>query len=140
MHGDRCYQDIRSFEWAPGTPAVAADEATGQHARPATPAESKHDLDQVFKKFDHHLGVQRYRSIKRQEFLDTKRKPNQGIMDLVAKLKLKAEHCDYGVDDERCSERLLDLPDHELTLHRVSQICRQAELMKAHLKTISSLR
>ena len=72
-------------------------------------------------------------------------------MDFVADLKRKAENCDYGdkrdgficdkvihgVNDERCSEQLLDLPDHELTLDRVLQICRQSELTKAHLKTLN---
>ena len=81
-----------TFEWAPAKPAVAANPANGQEATAAISAENKHDLGNVFKKFDHHWGVQRYRSIKRQEFLDTKRKPNQGIMDFVADLKRKAEN------------------------------------------------
>ena len=140
------------FEWAPAKPAVAANRANGQEATSTIPAENRHELDDVFKKFDHHWGVQRYRSIKRQEFLDTEeRKRNQGIMDFVADLKRKAENCDYGnkrdgficdkvihgVNYERCSEQLLDLPDHELTLDRVLQICRQSELTKAHLKTLN---
>ena len=150
--GIDCIKIYDTFEWAPAIPAVAADEDHGIVARDAIPAEDKHNLDHVFKKFDHHWGVHRYRTIKRQEFLDTKRGEEQSIMDFIAELKRKAEHCDYGekkegficdkvingVKDTRCSERLLELSDDELTLNRVIEICRQTELTKAHMKTIAS--
>ena len=141
-----------TFEWKPAVDAIAADDARGVVAVAAVPADNKNDLDTVIRKFDVHWGVQRFRSIKRQEFLDTKRGQDQSIMDYVSALKRQAEHCDYGVqkdgficdmiingvNDERCSERLLDLPDEELTLEKVIQVCRQVELTKAHLKCIES--
>ena len=139
-----------TFVWAPAVAAVAADPANGVEARAAVPAEDKNNLEHVFKKFDNHWGVQKYRSLKRQEFLDTVRGPNQPVMDFIAELRRKAEHCDYGaakedficdkiinaVNDEKISERLLELPDEEVKLNKVIQVCRQVELTAAHLKVI----
>ena len=82
--------------------------------------------------------------------LDTKRGPNQPVMDFIAELRRKAEHCDYGtakegficdkiingINDEKISERLLELPDDEVTLDKVIQVSRQVELTAAHLKVI----
>jgi len=149
--GIDCIKLYDTFEWEAQVVAVEADDARGIVAVPARPAEDKNDLETVLKKFDAHWGVLRFRSLKRQEFLDTKRGSSQSIMDFIAELKRKAAYCEYGensdsficdkiingVNDEKCSERLLDIPDEELTLSRVVHVCRQCELTKAHLKTIS---
>ena len=127
-----------TFEWLP---AVAATETT-----PGRAAEDKYSLDDVLSKFDNYFGVRKYRSLKRQEFLDTKRKTEEGIMDFVTRLRSKADHCEYGeakdsfivdkiincVGEERCVERLLEIPDEELTLDRVIHVCRQHEIQTAH--------
>ena len=150
--GIECIKLYDSFEWAPEIPAVAADPANGVEAVERVPAEDKENLEHVFRKFDQHWGVQRYRSIKRQEFLDVKRGESQPIMDFIVELKRKAELCDFGdqkeslicdkiingVEDERCTERLLDIPDNELTLKKVCHVCRQVELTKAHIKIMKS--
>ena len=139
-----------TFDWSPAVEAVAEDADAGIVAVEARAAEDQYDLDTVFHKFDQHFGVRSFRSMKRQAFLDIKRKKDQSIMDFVAELKREAELCEYGdlkeslicdklinsVDDSRCSERLLELADHELTLGRVVQICRQTELTRAHMKTL----
>ena len=84
--------------------------------------------------------------MKRQKFLDIKRGEKQSIMDYIAELKREAEHCDFGdkqeslicdeiingVRDTRCSERLLELSDDELTLDLVIQVCRQTEFSCTH--------
>ena len=69
-----------SFTWAP---EVEADEQAGIQA---VPAEDKHDLNTVFRKFDRHYGVHNYRNIKRQEFLNTKR-GSKTIMDYISELR-----------------------------------------------------
>lgn len=56
-----------SFTWAS---EVEAKEDVGIQT---VPAENKHDLNTVFRKFDRHCGVHNYINIKRQEFLNTKR-------------------------------------------------------------------
>ena len=141
--GRECVKIYDAFEWAP---AVEADE---EHGIVGRPAEDKYDLDTVFRKFDGHFGVHNYRNIKRQEFLNTKR-GNMSIMDYIAELKRKAEHCQYGeqkeglicdmiingVNDKKCSEKLMELPADQLNIDRVMQICRQVELTTAHLKTL----
>ena len=43
----------------------------------AVPAEDRHNLDDIFAKFDQHFGVYRFRSIKRQEFLRSTGRPKQ---------------------------------------------------------------
>ena len=132
-----------SFEWAV---AVQADVENGIAA---VAAENKHNVEHVFAKFDRHFGMHQYRSIKRQEFLNTKRR-DMTIMDFIADLKRKAEHCQYGeqkegficdmiingVNDQKCSEKLMEIPAQSLTLERVIQTCRQIELTKAHLKSL----
>ena len=131
-----------TFEW---TTAVEADEANNVAA---VPAEDRHDLVTVLAKFDRHFGVQKYRSLRRQEFLDIKRKSEDSIMDFIAELKQKAELCEYGerkesficdkiingINDSKVAERLLDIPDDSLTLERVITVCRQCELSRAHLQ------
>ena len=62
-----------TFTWAAAVEAVQADPERGVEAVAGQPAEDKHDLDTVFKKFDAQFGVHRYRSIKRQEFLSLQR-------------------------------------------------------------------
>ena len=52
-------------------------------------------IDVVLRNFDRHYGVHSVRNSKRQEFLNTKR-GNMSVMDCIATLKWKAEHCDYG--------------------------------------------
>ena len=149
--GSECRKLYEAFEWAPAVAAVPADADNNRPAVEARAAEDKYDLEHVFRKFDQHWGVKRYRAIKRQEFLDIERTEGQTIMDFVSELKRKASLCDFGINkesliidkiinkvkDERCSERLLELPDEELTLERVISVCRQVELTKAHLKTMN---
>lgn len=65
-----------SFTWAS---EVEAKEDAGIQT---VPAENKHDLNTVFRKFDRHCGVHNYINIKRQEFLNTKR-GNKTIMDYL---------------------------------------------------------
>ncbi|XP_060069286.1 uncharacterized protein K02A2.6-like [Ylistrum balloti] len=134
-----------SFVWAP---EVQPNEDAGIQARAA---EDKHDLNTVFRKFDQHFGVHTYRNIKRQEFLNTKREA-KSIMDFIATLKRKAEHCQYveqteglicdmvinGVNDRKCSEKLMEIPVADLTLDKVIQTCRQVELTAAHLKNLGA--
>lgn len=133
-----------TFEWAP---AVEADADNNIEARAA---EDRYDLDTVFMKFDTHFGIRRYKAVKRQEFLDTKRKTNQTISEFISDLKQKADLCEYGpqknaficdkiinsVNDNKLIERLLDIPDDDLTLDRVTTICRQYELAQTHLRVI----
>ena len=133
-----------TFEWAP---AVEATETA-----PARPAEDKHNLDHVLRKFDAYFGVKKFRSLKRQEFLDVKRKTNEPIMDFITRLRSKAEHCEYGeqkdafivdkvingIGEERCVERLLEVPDNELNLQKVIEICRQHELQETHKKYLAT--
>ena len=73
------------------------------------------------------------------------------MMSFIAELKKKAEYCDYGdkkdsvicdmvinkINDNHCTERLMELPDRELTLDNVIQICRQVELTKSHVDSLS---
>ena len=143
--GRDCVKIYDAFEWAP---AVLADEDHGIEARDA---EDKYDLATVFAKFDRHFGVHNYRNIKRQEFLNTRR-GNLSIMDYISELKRKAEHCQYGdqkeglicdmiingINDKKCSEKLMELPASELKLEKVIQVCRQVELTTSHLKTLES--
>lgn len=133
-----------TFTWAP---AVVADAPNNIEARDA---ESQEDLETVFAKFDAHFGVHRFRSIKRQQFLDTKR-GNLTIMNFISELKRKARYCQYGdreesmicdmvinrINDAKCSERLMELSDDQLTLSNVMKICRQVELTKAHVTSIT---
>ena len=72
--GIECIKLFDSFEFAPAVEAVEADAARGIAAVPARDAESKDDLDTVLGKFDAHWGVNRFKSIKRQEFLDLERR------------------------------------------------------------------
>ena len=143
-----------AFTWAPPIPAVEADDAAGIEAQAAIDGEDQYDLQTVFAKFDAHFGVHRYRSIKRQEFLGCRRKieHKQSIMSFISELKQKACHCDYGdkeesfivdmvinkVHDIKCTERLMELPDDELTLQNVVRVCRQVELTQAHLVALKS--
>ncbi|KAK3098150.1 hypothetical protein FSP39_016659 [Pinctada imbricata] len=134
-----------SFTWAPRV------EGNADNNIPDVPAEDKHDLDTVFKKFDTHFGVHNYRNIKRQEFLNTKR-GNKSIMDYITELKKKAEYCEYGdqreglicdmiingVNDRKCTEKLMEIPAAQLTLDKVIQTCRQVELTKAHIDTLDA--
>ena len=127
--GRDCVKTYDAFEWAP---AVEADE---EHGIVGRLAEDKYDLDTVFRKSDRHFGVHNYRNIKRQEFLNTKR-GNTSIMEYIAELKRKAEHCQYGeqkeglicdmiinaVNDKKCSEKLMELPADQLNIDRVMQI------------------
>ena len=80
-----------TFQWNPAVAAVPADPANGIEARAAVPAEDKYDLDCVFAKFDTHFGVHKFRSIKRQEFLNTVRDPKQSIMNFTADLRPKLD-------------------------------------------------
>ena len=143
-----------SFTWAPAVPAIQADQANGIAAQAEIPGEDKYNLQTVFRKFDAHFGVHRYRSIKRQEFLSCTRGPNQSIQNFIAELKNKAKHCEYGnmeegfivdmimnkIGDDKCTEKLMELPDRELTLNNAIRICRQVELTNTHLKSLNNSR
>ncbi len=140
-----------TFTWLPAVPAVEADEDRGIEAQAAIPAQDRYNIDHVFAKFDEHFGVHRFRSIKRQEFLSTVRGEKQSVMGFIAELKRKAEYCDYGdtrdsmicdmiinrINDSRCTERLMELPDAELTVNNVTRVCRQVELTKSHVETLN---
>ena len=129
--GREAVQIYDSFEWA------------GEGA-------DRYDIDAVLRNFDRHYGVHSIRNVKRQEFLNTKR-GNMSIMDYIATLKRKAEHCHYGdqkegficdmiingLNDSKCSEKLMDLPAGDLKLEKVIEICRNVELTTAHLKTLT---
>ena len=139
-----------TFQWNPAVAAVPADPANGIEARAAIPAENKYDLDCVFAKFDTHFGVHKFRSIKRQEFLNTVRNPKQSIMNFIADLRSKARYCNYGdledsficdqiinkVAEPKVTEKLMGLEDDELTLPNVMRVCRQVELTNAHLDSM----
>ena len=141
--GRECVKIYDSFTWVE---AVVEDRDRGIAAREA---EDKYNLDTVFSKFDRHFGVHNYRNVKRQEFLNTKR-GTLSIMDYIAELKRKAEHCQYGeqeegficdmiingIGDKKCSEKLMEIPADQLRLDRVIETCRQVELTTAHLKTL----
>ena len=98
MYWSRHHETV--FVWAPAAAAVEADPANGVEARAAVPAEDKNNLEHVFKKFDNHCGILKYRSLKRHDFLDTIRGPNQPVMDFIAELRCKAEQIDYGAAKE----------------------------------------
>ena len=67
-------------------------------------------------------------------------------------LKHKAQHCDYGdreeglivdmlinrVCNQKITEKLMELPDDQLTLSNAIRICRQVELTNSHLKSLNS--
>ena len=143
-----------TFTFAPRIPAVVADDERGIAARPEVPAEDRYNLNTVFEKFDAHFGVHRYRSIKRQDFLSCTRGPKQTVQSFIAELKRKAQHCDYGdreeglivdmlinrVHDPKCTEKLMELPDEELTLNNAIRVCRQVELTNSHLKALNSVK
>ena len=140
----------RSRWWREGVPAVVANADEGIEARAAIPGEDKYNLNHVFVKFDEHFGVHRYRSIERQEFLKTTRGSKQSMMSFIVELK-KAEYGDYGekkdsffcemvinkINDSWCTEWLMELPDRELTLDNVIRICRQVELTKSNVDSLS---
>ena len=141
-----------SFVWAPEVAAIAADAEHGIEGRAPVAAENKHDLDTVLRKFDEQFGVHRFRNVKRQEFLSVSRNSSQSIMGFISDLRSKARYCEYGdkeegiiidmiinkIRDEKCTERLMELRDEELTLNNVMRICRQVELTQAHVKKLQS--
>ena len=69
----------------------------------------------------------------------------------MSDLKSRARYCNCGdseesmiVDmlinkcrDEKCTEKLMELRDEQLTLNTAIRICRQMELTQSHLKTLS---
>ncbi|KAH3863591.1 hypothetical protein DPMN_026579 [Dreissena polymorpha] len=138
--GRECVKIYDSFVWMP---EVLADEDSGNAHRPA---EDRYDLDTVLTKFDHHFDVHYFRNIKRQEFLNTKR-GQLSVMDYIAELQRKAEFCQFraqkdgfmcdmiinGINDKKCSEKLMEIPPDQLTLERVIQPCRPIELTNAHI-------
>jgi len=143
--GRECVKIYDSFVWAP---EVQADADRGIAHRAA---EDKYSLETVLLKFDHHFGVHNFRNIKRQEFLSTKR-GTMSVMDFIAELQRKAECCQYedhkdgficdmiinGINDKKCSEKLMEIPAEQLTLDRVIKTCRHMELTNAHIKTLES--
>ena len=141
-----------TFTWAPAIPAVAANEARGIAAQPEVPAEDKYHLETVFDKFDAHFGVHRYQSIKPQDSLSCTRGPKQSVQNFISELKRKAQHCEYGdceeglivdmlinrVRDQKITEKLMELPDDQLTLSTAIRICCQVELTNSHLQSLNS--
>ena len=136
---------FNTFEFMPEVPGDG-------DAIEAIPAESPDDLDTVMKKFDTHYGHKKYRSIKRQAFLDRTQQDGESIMDFITDIKHKAKDCDYGaaeesvlidkiingVRDRHVKMRLLDLEDDELTLFNVIRVCRSSELTQKHLDDMST--
>ena len=107
-----------------------AKHDTGQ-ARPATPAENKHDLIQIFKKLTT-TGVYRGTDRLNGKFLDTEPRKTRAWWTLLPSWSARQNTVttvtgriglyvikSYTLDDERCSELLLDMPDHKLTLDLV---------------------
>ena len=143
-----------TFTWAEAVPAVEANRDAGIVARAAVPAEDRYNLQHVFRKFDAFFGVHQYRSIKRQEFLSCTRGPKQSVQSFIAELKRKAQHCDYGdreeglivdmlinrVNDRKCTERLMELTDADLTIPNAMRVCRQVELTNSHLESLNSVK
>ena len=141
-----------TFTWAEEIAAVDANAEHDIEARARVPAEDRYNLETVFTKFDAHFGVHRFRSIKRQEFLHSTRGPKQTIMSFISELKGKARHCNYGASEEgmivdmlinkcndsKCTERLMELADEQLTINNATRICRQVELTQSHLKSLTS--
>ena len=132
-----------AFTWAPAIPAVVANADHGIAAQPEVPAEDKCQLETVFAKFDAHFGVHSYRSIKSQDFLSRTRGPKPSVQSFISDLKRKAQHCDYGdreeeliidmlinrVCDQKITEKLMELPDDQLTLSNTIRIPRCKTLM-----------
>jgi hypothetical protein len=112
-----------TFTWRAAVAAVAEDADYGIEAQAAVPGEDQYELDHVFRKFDEQFGVHRFRSVKRQEFPQSKRQDKQTVMNFIADLKRKARYCEYGeledgmicdmivnrINDRRCTERLMEL-------------------------------
>ena len=135
-----------SFEFAP---SVEANEEAGILAQAA---EDRYDFETFFKKFDRHFGVHNCRNIKGQEFLNSKWQ-NLSIIDYISEIKRKAEHCQYGdqkegficdmiingINDAKCTEKLMEIPSDHLSLDRVIQVYRQVELTNLHLKSSAKL-
>ena len=110
-------------------------------------------MDTVFRKFDTYFGVHKYQSIKRQEFMRTKRDvPTQSIMNFISELRAKVKHCYHGdleegmivnmiinkVQDFKCTGRLMELTDDQLIINNVIRVCRQVELTQAHVRALKS--
>ncbi|KAH3820843.1 hypothetical protein DPMN_122592 [Dreissena polymorpha] len=71
-------------------------------------------------------------------------------MYYIAELQRKAEYCQYGaqkdgficdmiingINDKKCSEKLMEIPADQLTLERVIQTCRHIELTNARIRTL----
>lgn len=132
-----------SFTWAP---QIEYDRDNNIEAQPG---ENKHDLQTVFSKFDRYYGVHNSRNIKRQEFLKIRRRKNT-IMDYISELKHKVEFLDYvkqklicdmiinRVYNIKCLQKLMENLAGKLTMDKVIQTCRQAELTNVHLKTLDA--
>ena len=71
-------------------------------------------------------------------------------MNFISVLRAKAKYCTYGdleesiivdmiinrVNDSKCTEKLMELSDDQLTINNVIRVCRQVELTQAHLKSL----
>lgn len=44
-----------------------------------------------------------------------------------------------GINDKKCSEKLMEFPADQLTLDKVISTCRQVELTSAHLKSLGAV-
>ena len=106
----------------------------------------------MFRKFDEHFEVNKFRALKRKEFLQCVRQEGQAVMEFIAEIKLKAEFCEYGdmkdrmivdmiinnVDDSQITARLIELSDQELTLPHVTSVCSKIEVTMKHVATLST--
>jgi len=153
MGGDH-FATYDTFDFAPAIPAIAANAEADPPivAVAEIPGEDRYDLTTVFQKFDDHFGVHRYRVIKRQQFLNCNRKPNQSVQAYIVELKQIARQCDYGdkeegivldmvinkVNNKKISERLMEQMDKHMSLDTASRICRQVELTDAHVNALDS--
>ena len=140
-------KSYNSFVWAPAQAAVVADEANGIEAQAARLAEDKFDLKTVKSKFDELFGTEKFRSIKRQEFFSLDR-GTMNLVKFVGELKLRAKYC--GFDDKEdglimdlvinkgndadAAEKLMQLPNKDVTFNNIKQICRQVETVNTHVR------
>ena len=65
------------------------------------------------------------------------------MMDILHGDQKESLICDMiinGVNDAKVSEKLMEIPTHQLTLVKVIQLCQHIEVTAAHLKSLDKLR
>jgi transposase InsO family protein len=141
--GEEAIKLYGTFKW---NAAVAADN---DHGIVAVPAEDKHDLDQVLKKFDGPYGHSKYRKLRRKKFLGRVQEDKESVMKFIGDLQHLVKDCEYGeladsmlcdkildgVQDTHVFERLMDLDEDELTVRNCIRIARASELTSEHTRS-----